>query len=73
MSMDTTEETVLQANRSHFDRMAHHGEGGYDENPFVQDVASQIADVIRKEYTFNEDSTVMLDFACGTGALVPLI
>ncbi|CAG8720840.1 13293_t:CDS:1, partial [Acaulospora colombiana] len=63
MSTDINEENVLQANRSRFDGMAHHGPGGYDDNPFVENVANQIADVIRKEYTFNEESTVMLDFA----------
>lgn len=56
---------LIQANKDHFDRVAH--TGGYDESPFVEQVSRQIAHAITQEYQFDEGSTVMLDYACGTG------
>jgi SAM-dependent methyltransferase len=56
---------ILQANKDYFDRIAN--TGGYDESPFVEQVSRQIANAIKDEYDFDEDRTVMLDYACGTG------
>lgn len=56
---------ILQANKDYFDRIAN--TGGYDSSPFVEQVSRQIVNAIKDEYDFDEDRTVMLDYACGTG------
>lgn len=54
---------VIDANRTHFDRMA----AAYDSRPFVEQVCRDIADTIRDNYQLSEESTTVLDYACGTG------
>lgn len=56
---------IIQANQDHFNKLA--VDGGYDDNPFVEQVSRQIAQAIRQEFTFEEESTLLLDYACGTG------
>lgn len=61
--MDET--NILQANKDHFNRIAK--TGGYDEQPFVTKVCREIAEAMREEYPFDEETTTVLDYACGTG------
>ncbi|KAG8798617.1 hypothetical protein FRC17_007373, partial [Serendipita sp. 399] len=60
---------VEEANIVHFDRIAQ--VGGYDDNPIADRVCQQIADTIHDEYEdeWDENETVMLDYACGTGQM----
>ncbi|KIM29132.1 hypothetical protein M408DRAFT_329134, partial [Serendipita vermifera MAFF 305830] len=58
---------IIQANQEHFNKVA--VDGGYDSNPFVEQVTRQIAEVIRESFPFDEESTVLLDYACGTGQM----
>lgn len=57
---------LLEANRGHFDSVAE-GHGGYDSHPIVVDVTQQVAQVFHTRYTLNPESTVIMDYACGTG------
>jgi hypothetical protein len=57
---------LLEANRRHFDSVAE-GHGGYDSHPIVVSVTQQVAEVLHTRYTLNPESTVIMDYACGTG------
>ena len=50
-------------NRDHFDKNAHK----YDNFPFAYELTEKIANGFLKEYEFKEDSTEVMEFACGTG------
>jgi ubiquinone/menaquinone biosynthesis C-methylase UbiE len=52
-----------EANRIHFDAEAHK----YDDQPFAVEIAQRQAKVIIGAHTFDENSTVVMDYACGTG------
>ncbi|KAI5117257.1 hypothetical protein M0805_006420 [Coniferiporia weirii] len=54
-----------QTNRAHFDKTAH----TYEEIPLVTEVCKKIGNAFLKEYPFDEESTTVLDFACGTGLI----
>jgi hypothetical protein len=56
---------IEQINREHFNNLS--VDGAYDNRPFVGQVSRQIVDAIKESFTFDEDSTVLLDYACGTG------
>ncbi|KAG8746138.1 hypothetical protein FRC10_006004 [Ceratobasidium sp. 414] len=56
---------LLEANRQHFDSQAH--VHGYDANPTVQKLAKECSSAILKAVPFDEDKTVVMDYACGTG------
>lgn len=52
----------LQVNQNHFDNVAHK----YDRaNSLRERIMDDIADAILDVYDFDEDETVVLDFACG--------
>jgi len=55
----------IEANRHHFNEMAH----TYDDLPLAVQLSRDSADAMKELYDFNEDSTVMLDYACGTGLI----
>jgi 2-polyprenyl-3-methyl-5-hydroxy-6-metoxy-1,4-benzoquinol methylase len=61
---------IEHANREHFDKVA--VDGGYDNNPFVERVSRQIADTIKQSFHFDEESTILLDYACGTGQYISI-
>jgi hypothetical protein len=42
-------------------------DGAYDNHPFVEQVSRQIADIIKVSFIFDKGTTVLLDYACGTG------
>ncbi|KAJ7677248.1 S-adenosyl-L-methionine-dependent methyltransferase [Mycena rosella] len=59
-----------------------HGEGGggagqwtsenvhlYDQQPIVAELGNKVPNAMRDTYPFNEDTTTVMDFACGTGAI----
>ncbi|QRV86796.1 methyltransferase domain protein [Ceratobasidium sp. AG-Ba] len=56
-----------EANRQHFDSQAH--AQGYDANPMSQILAKKGGAAILKAFPFDEEKTVVLDYACGTGLL----
>ncbi|KAG9089829.1 hypothetical protein FRC06_001368 [Ceratobasidium sp. 370] len=58
---------LLEANRRHFDSQAH--VHGYDANPVAQRLAKKCSSAIIKAVPFDEDKTVVMDYACGTGLL----
>lgn len=55
---------VAAANRDHFDKTAH----TYDDQPGALEAARRVSAAMLKLYPFNEDTTTVLDYACGTGA-----
>jgi hypothetical protein len=59
---------IEQANQEHFNKLA--VDGGYDNHPFVEQISSQIADKIKQAFPFDEESTILLDYACGTGQYI---
>ena len=52
-----------ESNRNHFDTIA----SQYDDRPGAAKVAKVIANAVMKEYDFDEESTVLMEYACGTG------
>ncbi|KAG8822331.1 hypothetical protein FRC19_006172 [Serendipita sp. 401] len=58
--------TIEEANVVHFDKAA---KEGYDDNPFVEQVSKQFADLIREKCTLGKENTSMMDYACGTGQM----
>jgi hypothetical protein len=56
---------IEQANQEHFNKIA--VDGGYDNHPFVERISRQIADTIKQAFPFDEESIILLDYACGTG------
>ena len=65
---------LLEANRGHFDSVAKEHDG-YDSHPVVISVTQQVAAVLHSHYPFNAESTVIMDYACGTGTLssIPVV
>ena len=55
------------ANEEFFDKMAKE----YNERPQVQQLARKVVDSMRQTYPalFNEETTTLLDFACGPGKM----
>jgi SAM-dependent methyltransferase len=80
---------LVEANRQHFDSQAHvHGNtitllcswpkltvlnAGYDANPVSQLLAKKCGAAILKASSFDEDKTVVMDYACGTGGFYVFI
>ena len=59
-------DTYAEANREHFDKTAKQ----YNNTPGAEAVARIAAEAMRGVYAFSDDEengTVLLDFACGTG------
>ncbi|KAG6915304.1 hypothetical protein DXG01_012227 [Tephrocybe rancida] len=52
-----------EANKAHFDNIAHE----YDDQPNALERARRTAARMRQSFDFNEDSTTVLEYACGTG------
>ena len=52
-----------EANKEHFDKVAHK----VDENPVVQELVARVTKVVKENFVFDPESTVLLDYACGTG------
>lgn len=61
--MESSSSSIEQANINHFNKLS----VNYDNNPFVDSVSRQIANKIKKSFQFDEQSTILLDYACGTG------
>ncbi|PBK83177.1 S-adenosyl-L-methionine-dependent methyltransferase [Armillaria gallica] len=53
------------ANRDYFDKVA----DKYDDRPQSVKLAQRLAQSIQRVYPFNEESTTLLDFACGAGLM----
>ncbi|TDL15749.1 S-adenosyl-L-methionine-dependent methyltransferase [Rickenella mellea] len=53
----------LKFNREHFDGIAHK----YDEHPMAAKLASHTSSAMLASYPFDEETTSVLEFACGTG------
>ncbi|KAJ7169437.1 hypothetical protein C8R46DRAFT_1088747 [Mycena filopes] len=61
-----------------------HGEGGagagqgpewtkdtvhlYEQQPLAAEIKDKVPQAMRRAYAFDEDTTTVMDFACGTGA-----
>lgn len=52
-----------EVNKNHFNEHAHQ----YDDRPAAQELARRLGAAMIGAYPFNEDSTFVLDYACGTG------
>ncbi|THH18003.1 hypothetical protein EW146_g2932 [Bondarzewia mesenterica] len=55
--------SLAELNAQHFDAQAH----TYDELPSVQELTRRLSASMLEAYAFDEDRTVVMDFACGTG------
>jgi len=57
----------LSANREYFDKQAL----TIDDRPNAQEQPRRIGNAIRRKYgsLFDEETTTLMDFACGTGAI----
>ena len=51
------------ANKEHFDKVAHK----VDENPVIQELVTRVTKTVKENFVFDPESTVLLDYACGTG------
>ncbi|KAG8954707.1 hypothetical protein FRC04_011140 [Tulasnella sp. 424] len=60
----STNETIADKNRAHWNNFAENYE---TSDPAGIKIAEDAADVMLKKYPFEESSTTVLDFACGTG------
>ncbi|KAF8682959.1 S-adenosyl-L-methionine-dependent methyltransferase [Rhizoctonia solani] len=60
---------VKEANRQYFDSQAHHHSGGYEASPARQLATQKAAATILEAVSFDEDKTIVMDYACGTGLL----
>ncbi|KAG8733931.1 hypothetical protein FRC11_014875 [Ceratobasidium sp. 423] len=60
-------EGIKEANRQHFDSQAHHHAGGYEASPARQLAAKRAVATILEVVEFDENKTVVMDYACGTG------
>jgi len=58
------EDLHLAANRDYFNQNAHK----YDDRPLAVKIAREVGEFVISKYPFDEEETVLLDFACGTGA-----
>jgi len=59
------EDLHLAANRDYFNQNAHK----YDDRPVAVKLAREVGEFVISKYPFDEEKTVLLDFACGTGAM----
>lgn len=59
------ENTLSDANKEYFNQKA----TSYDAQPGATVFSQIMGSVIRELYEFDEEKTVMMDFACGTGML----
>lgn len=68
MAHSHTSEEYSEANRQHFNETA----STYDDHPQAIQLAHRLSTAMRTTYPyiFDEDSTCLMDYACGTGALV---
>ncbi|KZV67889.1 S-adenosyl-L-methionine-dependent methyltransferase [Peniophora sp. CONT] len=57
--------SFAQANAQHFDCEAHR----YEHHAGTRELVRRVARAMQKEYSFDEESTTVLDYACGTGML----
>lgn len=55
--------SFAQANARHFDCEAH----SYEHHAGTRELIRRIAHAMQREYSFDEESTTVLDYACGTG------
>ncbi|CAE6444247.1 unnamed protein product [Rhizoctonia solani] len=58
---------IKEANRQHFDSQAHHHSDGYEASPARQLASKKAVAAILEAVPFDEDKTVVMDYACGTG------
>ncbi|KAI5117255.1 hypothetical protein M0805_006418 [Coniferiporia weirii] len=58
-------DAIAESNRTHFDKTAH----TYDQIPLALELCKKIGNAFLEEYPFDESSTVVMDFACGTGLI----
>ncbi|KAG5634465.1 hypothetical protein H0H81_001848 [Sphagnurus paluster] len=58
-----TAEGFAEANRTHFDAIAHK----YDDSPHAIVRSRRTAAKIREFYPFDEETTTIMEYACGTG------
>src|ERR1700722_17227878 len=60
----STDHAFTEANRQHYDEAEARK---YDERPEAVELARKFAAVMKNAYAFDEQSTTLLDYACGTG------
>ncbi|KAH7340117.1 S-adenosyl-L-methionine-dependent methyltransferase [Rhizoctonia solani] len=60
---------VKEANRQYFDSQAHHHSGGYEASPARQLATKKAVAAILEAVSFDENKTIVMDYACGTGLL----
>lgn len=53
----------ISNNRNHFDNIA----ARYDDRPGALKLSKAIASAIIKDIELDEDSTILMEYACGTG------
>ena len=53
----------VQGNKDYFNKHAEQ----YEEMPWAKVLVGSVAEVMKEVHTFDPESTVMMDFACGTG------
>ncbi|RDB19283.1 hypothetical protein Hypma_013693 [Hypsizygus marmoreus] len=64
MSSETPQvDHFAEANKAHFNNIANE----YDELPHARERARRTANAVRKAYSFDENETTVMEFACGTG------
>jgi len=65
-------------NHSHSHSHSHGETGGgwtnenvhlYEQQPIASEIGDKVPKAMRKAYPFNEDTTIVMDFACGTGLI----
>jgi len=54
-----------ESNKNYFNEHAHQ----YNDHPEAQGLAQRLGAAMIRAYPFNEDSTLVLDYACGTGLI----
>ncbi|CEL54548.1 putative methyltransferase C1347,09 OS=Schizosaccharomyces pombe (strain 972 / ATCC 24843) GN=SPBC1347.09 PE=3 SV=1 [Rhizoctonia solani AG-1 IB] len=60
---------IKEANRQYFDSQAHHHSDGYEASPARQLATKKAIAAILEAVPFDEDKSVVMDYACGTGLL----
>jgi SAM-dependent methyltransferase len=55
--------TFAEANKHHFDSSAQ----SYDDQPQVVEITRQLSRAMLEAYPFDESTTLVMDYACGTG------
>lgn len=64
MAAASVEDKYVAGNREYFDKDA----AKYDDRPMALKLARKVKEFVVTKYPFDEETTVLLDFACGTGA-----